>query len=257
MQDLILPIYLVLISISFIVLNYGGSMSTSWISVDSANGGDFKAYVSLPPSGFGPGLLVIQEIFGVNHHIKAVCDQYSNDGFVAVAPDIFWRQKPLTDLSYDDESIKKGMSLANSLNIHLAASDLQRTVEAIRHIPSCNGKVGTVGFCLGGLLAFVSAARAGVDSAVSYYGGGIDKHFNLIPDITCPILFHFAENDEYIDLETVKKIKKAFNKKKHTRMIVHENAKHGFNCWNRSSWNQAIATTARGQSLVHLMESLR
>ena len=70
-------------------------MSTSWISVDSASGGTFKAYVSLPPAGFGPGLLIIQEIFGVNEHIKAVCDQYASDGFVAVAPDIFWRDKPL------------------------------------------------------------------------------------------------------------------------------------------------------------------
>ncbi len=231
-------------------------MSTSWMSVDSASGESFKAYVSLPPAGFGPGLLVIQEIFGVNEHIKAVCDQYANDGFVAVAPDIFWRDKPLIDFSYDSESIKAGKKLFNNLNIHLTASDLQRTVEAIRHIPSCNGKVGCIGFCMGGLLSYVCAARAGVDSAVSYYGVGIENYPELIPDITCPILFHFADKDTFISQEIVNKIKNNIGKKTPARIIVHEGASHGFNCWKRSSWNQSVAATARGQSLVHLMESL-
>ncbi len=232
-------------------------MSNSWISVDSVSGGAFKAYVSLPPAGFGPGLLVIQEIFGVNEHIKAVCDQYASDGFVAVAPDIFWREKTLTDLSYDSESVKAGKKLFENLNIHLTASDLQRTVEAIRHIPSCNGKVGSVGFCMGGLLSFVSAARAGVDSAVSYYGVGLDKYFDLLQDITCPLLFHFAENDESISIPTFNKIKNKFCKKKDVRIILHKDVSHGFNCWKRESWNQTAAATARGQTLVHLMESLK
>ena len=231
-------------------------MSTSWINVDSVNGGEFKAFVSLPPSGFGPGLLVIQEIFGVNEHIKAVCKQYSNDGFVAVAPDIFWREKQLADFGYDQEGIENGLNLFNNLNINLTASDLQRTVEAIRHIPSCNGKVGVVGFCMGGLLAYVSAARTDVDTVVSYYGTRIENHFDLIPDITCPILFHFAANDEHIEIKNVNKIKKQFEKNELCRIIVHNNVVHGFNCWSRPSWNQAVAATARGQSLVHLMESL-
>lgn len=231
-------------------------MSTSWISVDSVSGESFKAYVSLPPAGFGPGLLIIQEIFGVNEHIKAVCDQYAKDGFVAVAPDIFWRDKPLIDLSYDNESIKTGKKLFKNLNIHLTASDLQRTVEAIRHIPSCNGKVGSVGFCMGGLLSFVCAARAGVDSAVSYYGVGIENYLELVLDITCPILFHFAENDASISKETVNKIKNSIGKKTLSRIIVHKKVSHGFNCWKRPAWNQSVAATARGQSLVHLMETL-
>jgi carboxymethylenebutenolidase len=231
-------------------------MSTSWISVDSASGGTFKAYVSLPPTGFGPGLLIIQEIFGVNKHIKEVCDQYANDGFVAVAPDIFWREKPLIDLAYDSESVKTGKKLFNNLNIHLTASDLQRTVEAIKHIPSCNGKVGSIGFCMGGLLSYVSAARAGVDSAVSYYGSGIENYFELAQDITCPILFHFADKDNYISNKTVNIIKNNICKKKYARIVVHKDVNHGFNCWYRPSWNQSAAATARGQSLVHLMESL-
>ena len=231
-------------------------IENSWIDIESACGGSFGAYVSLPPAGFGPGLLVIQEIFGVNDHIKNICDQYALDGFVAVAPDVFWRQEPRVELSYDSAGIAKGLQLFDGLNIDIAAAELQRAVEAIRHIPSCTGKVGAMGFCMGGLLAFVCAARAGVESSVIYYGTRLDQHLELVQDITCPLLFHFASNDEHISTQTVNKIKMSLSGKDNCRVVVHKNSGHGFNCWERDSWNQSAAATARGQSLVHLMETL-
>ena len=231
-------------------------IENSWIDIESACGGSFGAYVSLPPAGFGPGLLVIQEIFGVNDHIKNICDQYALDGFVAVAPDVFWRQEPRVELSYDSAGIAKGLQLFDGLNIDIAAAELQRTVEAIRHIPSCTGKVGALGFCMGGLLAFVCAARAGVESSVIYYGTRLDQHLELVQDITCPLLLHFAGNDEHISTQTVNKIKMSLSGKDNCRVVVHKNSGHGFNCWERDSWNQSAAATARGQSLVHLMETL-
>ena len=231
-------------------------IENSWIDIESACGGSFGAYVSLPPAGFGPGLLVIQEIFGVNDHIKNICDQYALDGFVAVAPDVFWRQEPRVELSYDSAGIAKGLQLFDGLNIDIAAAELQRAVEAIRHIPSCTGKVGALGFCMGGLLAFVCAARAGVESSVIYYGTRLDQHLELVQDITCPLLFHFASDDEHISTQTVKKIKMSLSGKDNCRVVVHKNSGHGFNCWERDSWNQSAAATARGQSLVHLMETL-
>ena len=231
-------------------------IENSWIDIESACGGSFGAYVSLPPAGFGPGLLVIQEIFGVNDHIKNICDQYALDGFVAVAPDVFWRQEPRVELSYDSAGIAKGLQLFDGLNIDIAAAELQRAVEAVRHIPSCTGKVGALGFCMGGLLAFVCAARAGVESSVIYYGTRLDQHLDLVQDITCPLLFHFADDDEHISAQTVKKIKMSLSGKSNCRVVVHKNSGHGFNCWDRDSWNQSAAATARGQSLVHLMETL-
>ena len=231
-------------------------IENSWIDIESACGGSFGAYVSLPPAGFGPGLLVIQEIFGVNDHIKNICDQYALDGFVAVAPDVFWRQDPRVELSYDPMGITRGLQLFDGLNIDIVAADLQRAVEAIRHIPSCTGKVGAIGFCMGGLLAFVSAARAGVESSVIYYGTRLDHYLELVQDITCPLLFHFAGKDEHISAQTVRKVKMSLGGKDNCRVIVHKNSSHGFNCWDRDSWNQSTAATARGQSLVHLMETL-
>ncbi len=231
-------------------------IENSWIDIESACGGSFGAYVSLPPAGFGPGLLVIQEIFGVNDHIKNICDQYALDGFVAVAPDVFWRQEPRVELSYNSAGIAKGLQLFDGLNIDIAAAELQRAVEAVRHIPSCTGKVGALGFCMGGLLAFVCAARAGVESSVIYYGTRLDQHLELVQDITCPLLFHFASDDEHISTQTVKKIKMSLSGKDNCRVVVHKNSGHGFNCWERDSWNHSAAATARGQSLVHLMETL-
>ncbi|MGA1040984.1 MAG: dienelactone hydrolase family protein, partial [Burkholderiaceae bacterium] len=135
-------------------------MDSEWILVTSADGQQFDAYVSHPPAGRGPGLLIIQEIFGVNEHIRAVADQYAADGFVVIAPDIFWREGRRIDLAYDSEGFERGLGLMGRINLPLTASDLQRTVEAVKHLDNCTGLVGSVGFCMGGMLSYVAAARA-------------------------------------------------------------------------------------------------
>jgi carboxymethylenebutenolidase len=231
-------------------------MASEWISVKSADGREFDAYVSQPTTGRGPGLLLIQEIFGVNEHIRAVADQYAADGFVVIAPDVFWREAPRIDLAYDAEGFERGLALLGRLNVPLVASDLQRTVEAVKHLDSCTGLVGSLGFCMGGMLSFVAAARADVDTAVCYYGGGIHQHLDLVEDITCPVLFHFAEKDSYIPASAVGSVRKAFEGRNDARIIVHPGVDHGFNCWRRPAWHQQTAARARGQSLVHLSEAL-
>jgi len=231
-------------------------MDSEWILVTSADGQQFDAYVSHPPAGRGPGLLIIQEIFGVNEHIRAVADQYAADGFVVIAPDIFWREGRRIDLAYDAEGFERGLGLMGRIHLPLTASDLQRTVEAVKHLDTCTGLVGSVGFCMGGMLSYVAAARAGVDTAVCYYGGGIDQHLDLAEDITCPILFHFAEKDSYIPSKSVKSIQEAMAAHAATRIITHPQVDHGFNCWRRPAWHQQTAARARGQTLVHLSESL-
>jgi carboxymethylenebutenolidase len=231
-------------------------MTSRWISVPSADGRPFEAYVSEPATGRGPGLLLIQEIFGVNEHIRAVADQYAADGFVVIAPDVFWRESPRTDLAYDAVGFEKGLGLLSRLNVDLAAADLQRSVEAVKHLDSCTGLVGSVGFCMGGMLSFVAAARAGVDTAVCYYGGGIDQHLELVEDISCPLLFHFAEKDAYIPNKAVQAVRQSLHGRDNVRIVMHPGVDHGFNCWRRPSWHQQTAARARGQTLVHLSETL-
>jgi len=231
-------------------------MNSQWISVPSVDGRSFDAYLSLPPKEEGPGLVLIQEIWGVNPHIRAVADQYAADGFVVIAPDIFWRHEPRLSLRYDAQGSARGMQLLGELDVNLAGADLQRTVDTLKHHSACSGPVGSLGFCMGGLLSFVAAARADVDAAVCYYGGGIDQHLDLVEDINCPMLLHFAEKDSYISTQAVQSIRKALAGRNLDRIIVHPGVDHGFNCWERPSWHLETAICARGQSLVHLSEML-
>ena len=142
----------------------------------------------------------------------------------------------------------------DGLNIDIALLSSNEPLKQSAY-PSCTEKLG-LWVLYGGLLAFVSAARAGVESSVIYYGTRLDNYLELVQDINCPLLFHFADDDEHISTQTVKKVRMSLSGKDNCRVIVHKNSGHGFNCWNRDSWNQSVATTARGQSLVHLMETL-
>lgn len=231
-------------------------MNASWISVKNTRNEQFDAYVSLPPTGRGPGLVILQEIFGVNEHIRAVADQYAADGYCVIAPDIFWREGRKIELAYDPQGFERGLGLLGKLNIDQTAIDLQATVDALKRQSACTGKVGSLGFCMGGLLSFIAAAEAGVDTAVCYYGGGIHQHLDRAKKIRCPVLFHFADQDAYIPQQAVQAVRKSLGGRKNVRVIVHAGVDHGFNCWRRPAWNQVTAARARGQSLVHLSESL-
>jgi carboxymethylenebutenolidase len=232
-------------------------MSRSWISIRNHQGEQFDAYLSLPPTGKGPGLLLIQEIFGVNEHIRAVADQYASDGYTVVAPDIFWRSERKLDLQYDETSFNKGLGLLGTLDIAQAALDMRVAVDTLRRHKACTGHVGALGFCMGGLLSYVAAAEAGVDTAVCYYGGGIHLHLDKMKQIKCPVLFHFAEQDGFIPETAVRAVRKAAAGRDNVRLVVHPGVDHGFNCWRRPSWDQVTAARARGQSLVHLSEVLK
>lgn len=231
-------------------------MNASWISVKNTRNEQFDAYLSLPPTGRGPGLVVLQEIFGVNEHIRAVADQYAADGYCVIAPDIFWREGRKIELGYDSQGFERGLGLLGKLNIDQTAIDLHATVAAVKQQSACTGKVGSLGFCMGGLLSFIAAAEAGVDTAVCYYGGGIHQHLDRAKKIRCPVLFHFAGQDAYIPQKAVAAVRKSLGGRKNVRVIVHAGVDHGFNCWRRPAWNQVTAARARGQSLVHLSESL-
>lgn len=231
-------------------------MNASWISVKNTRNEQFDAYVSLPPAGRGPGLVILQEIFGVNEHIRAVADQYAADGYCVIAPDIFWREGRKIELAYDPQGFERGLSLLGRLHIDQTAIDLQATVTALKQQSACTGKVGSLGFCMGGLLSFIAAAEANVDTAVCYYGGGIHQHLDRAKKIRCPVLFHFADQDAYIPQQAVQAVRKSLGGRKNVRVIVHAGVDHGFNCWRRPAWNQVTAARARGQSLVHLSESL-
>jgi len=229
---------------------------TQWIRVPAAQGEAFDAYLALPPAGSGPGLLLLQEIFGVNEHVRALADQYALDGFVVMAPDVFWRQQRRVDLGYEGEDRQQGIALATALNATEVIQDLRDGVAALRTRTEVRGRrVGAIGYCMGGRLAYLAAASAGVDAAVAYYGGGIHDQLDKAAAITCPIQFHYAERDDHIGLAAVEKVR-ATMAGKAAEIHVYPGAMHGFNCWARASYNPASAALAHGRTLQFLAQHL-
>lgn len=220
----------------------------------SCDGRACDAYLSLPPTGRGPGLLLIQEIFGVNAHIRAVADQWAMDGYVVLAPDVFFRQASGTDLGYDATGFDTGLSLMRGHDLEQSVKDLAQAVNTLRARPELDGGVASLGFCMGGLLSFLSAAGAGVDAAVCYYGGGIQHQLAKAADIQVPMLLHFAEEDAYIPLQAVREVRAALADRPDTQVHTYPAVDHGFNCWERPMYNQKAAALARGRSLAFLSQ---
>ena len=227
-------------------------MTSSTISIPSHDGKQFDAYLSLPPTGRGPGLVIVQEIWGVNAHIRAVADQYAMDGYVVLAPDIFWRQEPQVDLSYDETGTKKAYQFMQNLDGPSAVADLVATAQMLRKRSEVTGKVGVTGYCMGGRLSYELAARGAVDTAVCYYGGGIQNHLDVAPSITVPIMFHYAALDAHIPVAAVQSVREAFAGRSNALFYVYDGVDHGFNCWGRPMYNQRASALAHGRTLEWL-----
>lgn len=210
--------------------------------ITAADGFTFSTYEALPAGRPKGAVVVIQEIFGVNAHIRSVADGYAKDGYVALAPALFDRVERNVELGYTDpDEFQKGIRLAfQDLRLQDALQDLQATVNA----GAAYGKVGVVGYCFGGLLTWLSACELnGVAAASSYYGGGIAKQLERQPK--CPIIMHFGERDMHIPMSEVEALQKA-----HPGIPVHVYAAdHGFNCDTRASYDAASATLARQRTL--------
>jgi carboxymethylenebutenolidase len=219
----------------------------SWLPIGHEG---FEGYLALPPAGAGPGLVLWQEIFGVNAHIRAVAEQYALAGFVVLAPDVFWRQARRIELGYEGEERQRGRELAAQLQPDTLQADIRSAVGTLRSLPATAGcGTGSVGYCLGGRLAYLSAALADLDAAVSYYGGGIHDRLELAPRIRGALQFHYAEHDEHIPLEAVEKVRAALGAHE---VHVYAGARHGFNCWARASYHVPSAALALGRSLTFL-----
>ena len=214
-----------------------------WIKLSPATGVEIAAYRADPPGKPRGGLVVIQEIFGVNGHIRSVCDGYAADGYLAVAPAVFDRIEPGVDIGYTPEHVARGRDLRAKANTDEALAD----ITAARGVAAEAGKVGVVGYCWGGYLAWLSAARvSGLACAICYYGGGMHEAIGEKPRV--PVLAHFGEKDHMIPVAGVQKLAQA-----HPSAEVHlYPADHGFNCDQRGSYDAPSAKLARERSLAFL-----
>lgn len=221
------------------------------IRVKAADGGTFAGYLALPSSSRAPGVIVLPEVFNTNPHIRAVTDGYAAAGFVALAPDVYWRQEAASYLPYTDEGRAKAQSLRARLDTDLFVRDLGDTIAALRARPECTGKVGVMGFCLGGKFAYLASTRLPIEAAVSYYGVQIDEHLDEADRLKCPILMHFAENDPHVPPATVAAIQARMGGWNNVSIHVYPGTEHGFNRQGYPPYNEAAAVQARQRTLAH------
>src|ERR1700761_4596829 len=169
--------------------------------------GSFAAYVARPAGPATAAIVVIQEIFGVNAVMRGIADGFAAQGFLAICPDLFWRIEPGVDITDQSEAEwKKAFELYNAFDVDLGVKDIAATIAQVREDAGCAGKVGAVGFCLGGLLAFLTATRTDIDASVGYYGVGIEKHVGEADKLADPLMLHIAEEDHFVPKEAQKLI---------------------------------------------------
>ncbi|VVO69933.1 Carboxymethylenebutenolidase [Pseudomonas fluorescens] len=231
------------------------SVTTQWIEIDSADG-KFGAYLAIPHTRKGPGIVLIQEIFGVNEHIRSVAEQYAADGYLVIAPDLFWRSGQRIELAYDKASWKRAVELMNATDVGQAQKDIELAIDALKAQPGLDGGIASIGYCFGGLLSYHTAANGLVDVAVAYYGGGIQNQLERADEIEVPLLMHFGEEDSHIPLDAVEKIAERFENNDNVEIVVYPEAEHGFNCSHRDSYNQRAAAEAHGNTLIFLGQEL-
>jgi carboxymethylenebutenolidase len=218
----------------------------NFIDLKAADGFVFPAYVAQPAGAPKGGIVVVQEIFGVNSHIRSVADGYAAQGYLAVAPATFHRVKPGVDIGYSPDDMGAGMALKAAVEALPSPGVMQDIQAAIQHAAQA-GKVGIVGYCWGGLLTWRAACTLeGLSAAVPYYGGGVTTPDEVARVPRVPVMAHFGDQDHWISLESVEAFKRA-----HPDVEVHVyHANHGFNCDQRASYDEPSAKLARERTLA-------
>ena len=222
------------------------------ITVRATDGsGSFSAHVAEPKAGGGKAgaVVLIQEIFGVNQAMRDTAAWVADMGFTAVCPDLFWRIEPGIDITDKSEAEwKKAFELFNKFDQAKGIEDLKATVAAARALPGCNGKAGTMGYCLGGRLAFLMAEQSDADVNVSYYGVGLDGLLGDLAKVGKPLLVHIADKDEFFPPEGRAKVVAAVKGHPRIACYVYPNADHAFARVNGVHWDGRSAAIANGRS---------
>jgi carboxymethylenebutenolidase len=223
--------------------------------------GKFSAYVATPknlaPGKKVSGILVIQEIFGVNQVMRELCDGYAAQGYVALCPDLFWRQEPgiqITDKT--DAEWQRAFQLFQGFNVAKGVQDLIASLDHLRKLPSCAGKAGSVGYCLGGKLAYLMATRSNADCNVSYYGVGIENDLNEASAITKPLLMHIAAEDQFVPKDAQAKIRETLSRNSNVALHAYPGVDHAFARVGGAHWNAEAAKLANERTAAFFKKHL-
>ncbi len=227
-------------------------MNTSETITIATPDGPFQAYLARPSTLSAlpaPAIVVVQEIFGVNADLRDTCDELATQGYLAVSPDLFWRMEPGVDMSDQTEAEwKKGFALYTAFDYDAGVADIAATMHKARFLPGASGKVGLMGYCLGGLMTFITTARQGADASVVYYGGGTEKHLDEAKGIRNPLIIHLGEEDEYIPKDAQRAIIEALQDNPLARVYTYPGRCHAFARPRGTHYDRDAATLANGRT---------
>jgi carboxymethylenebutenolidase len=220
--------------------------------------GTFNAYIARPKTLPASAIVVLQELFGVNADIRKTCDELADQGFVAVAPDLFWRQEPDVDLSVtSDADWQHGLRLYQAYDRDAGVRDIKDTLDAVAKLPECTGKIAVQGYCLGALMTFLTALRCHVDAAVAYHGADTEKYLGEVGNLSAPLLMHLGEEDEFISKTAQAEIKAALASKPNATVYSYPGQRHAFARHNGTHYNAAAAELANERTSEFLNRQLR
>jgi carboxymethylenebutenolidase len=233
-------------------------MTGRYIRVAAADGsGTFRAYLATPEAGSGPGLVIAQEIFGINYTMREVADYYAEEGYVALVPDLFWRQEPDVELGYTEADWQRAFGFYQGFDEAKGMEDIQSTLDALRALPEVDGgKAGVLGFCLGGKLAYLAACRTDADVAVGYYGVGIDAALDEAERIRRPLMLHIAELDKFCPPEARERIVQALTGRPGVTLHVYPGVDHAFARKGGEHFHKPSALMAHERSIAALKAAI-
>jgi carboxymethylenebutenolidase len=227
-----------------------------YITIKTADG-ESHAYLAKPDAAAAPAVVVLHEVFGVNADMRQTCDALAADGFIAVCPDLFWRQTPGVDLSVTSQADwNTGLALYTAYDRDLGVKDVVETMKAAGQLEGASGRVGVMGYCLGGLMVFLTAAREKFDAAVAYHGGDTEKYLDEAPAITAPMLMHLADEDEFISRAAQADIKAALADKPNVEIFSYAGCHHAFSRHGGTHYNAEAAAKANGRTWAFLRAQL-
>jgi carboxymethylenebutenolidase len=221
------------------------------------DGGEFSAYVASPAKLPAPAVVVLHEVFGVNNDIRQTCLELAERGFIAIAPDLFWRQERGVDLSnWSEEEWKRGLALYTAYDRASGVDDVVATVHTAERLEGSSGKVGVMGFCLGGLMTYLTAARHNLVAAVAYHGGDTESYLGEAPAITTALLMHLAEEDEFISKNAQAQIKAALADVPSATVFSYPGCNHAFARHTGAHYDAKAAAIANGRTWTFLAQHL-
>jgi carboxymethylenebutenolidase len=214
------------------------AIATRTETIPMSDGGSMDAYVAVPESGTGPGVLVLMEIFGVGTYIRGATDRLAEHGYVALAPDLYRRTRPGVQFGKGPEGLQEAFAAVGELDMAGAIEDATAALGTLRALPEVSGGTGVLGFCLGGTLAFGVAVGADPDTLVAYYGSGIPEMLADADAVSCPALFHFGAHDRYIPLDQSQRVAEATASRPGWHVEIQPDGGHAFDNWDNPMFHQ-------------------